>query len=475
MVCFLTEHTITAQTFDLKSVVAMARENSLVSLQAENRKENSYWIYKTFQSNYKPQLTLSGALPDFNRTISPITLPDGRDAFVNRSLARSDASLQLSQAVGLTGGTIFIGSQLQRIDILEGAGEGVSYASNPLIIGFNQPIFGFNEFKWDREISPIRYQESIRRYSEDLERVSQQAADLFFDLLLAQISLEISQKNLANNDTIYRIAQGRYQLGKIAENDLIQLELNLLTSQQQVARAKLDLETTRLNLNTYIGRPDNEAIRLAIPAEIPTFSIDVETAIEQAKNNREEFLSYKRRRLEAQRDVAQARGESGVILNLTGTFGLASQSEEFGSLYDQTQDQQRVRLGLEVPILDWGRQKAIRRTAEANRELVNNTVTQEEINFRQEILTLIKQFDILREQVRTAKKADELGQKRYDIAQNRYLVAKISITDLNLALQEKDQKKQQYLQALREFWNAYYQIRRLTLYDFESNTPLLIE
>jgi len=464
-----------AQNFNLKQIVKMARDNSLVSLQAQNRKENNYWIYKTFQSNYKPQLTVSGSLPDFNRTISPITLPDGRDVFINRSLASSDVSVLMNQNVALTGGTVFIGSQLQRIDILEGSGEGVSYAANPLIIGFNQPIFGFNSFKWDKKIAPLRYQESIRRYSEDLERVSQTAADLFFDLLLAQISLEISQKNLSNNDTIYKIAEGRYQLGKIAENDLIQLELNSLSSQQQVARARLDLETSSLNLNAYIGRPGNEFISLAIPDEIPNFNIEIETAIAQAQNNREEYLSYQRRKLEAEREVAQAKGESGVDVNLSGSFGLASQADALGNLYGATQDQQRIRLGLSVPILDWGRQKAIRRTAEANKELVNNTVAQEEINFRQEILTLIKQFDILRTQVITAKKADELGQRRYDIAQNRYLVAKISITDLNLALQEKDQKKQQYLQSLREFWNAYYLIRRLTLYDFESSSSLMSE
>ena len=61
-------------------------------------------------------------------------------------------------------------------------------------------------------------------------------------VVLAQISLEIAQKNLANNDTIYKIGQGRYNLGRIAENELLDLELNVMNSRQQVAQALVDLE-----------------------------------------------------------------------------------------------------------------------------------------------------------------------------------------------------------------------------------------
>jgi len=321
----------------------------------------------------------------------------------------------------------------------------------------------------------LRYEESIKRYSENLEDVSLIATELFFDLLISQISLEIAQKNLSNNDTIYRIAQGRYTLGKIAENDLIQLELNLLTSRQQVARARLDLETTSLSLNTFIGRPSNEGISLSIPDDIPEFDVDLQMAIDQAKKNRQDYISYKRRRLEAERDVAQARGESGLNVDLFGTFGLASQANNFSDIYTNPQDQQRFQVGFAIPILDWGRQQGRIRRATSNQELENNLIAQEEINFEQEIFTLVKQLDILRSQLLTAQKADELGQKRYNIAQNRYLVAKISITDLNLALQEKDEKKRGYLQALREFWSAYYQIRKLTLYDFEENKVIDID
>ncbi|MBC7895748.1 MAG: TolC family protein, partial [Cytophagaceae bacterium] len=43
---------------------------------------------------------------------------------------------------------------------------------------------------------------------------------------------------------------------------------------------------------------------------------------------------------------------------------------------------------------------------------------------------------------------------------------RILIDNLYLAQSEKDQAVQQYLQSLRGYWQAYYRLRRATLYDF---------
>ncbi len=456
--------------FTLQEVIQLAKQNSLGARQAENRKENRYWEYNLFLSNYRPQLFLQGQLPDFNRTISPITLPDGSEQFVARSFAQSDLALRAQQVVSATGGRIFVSSQIQRIDLFNS--NNVSYAANPLVIGLEQPIFDFNDLKWDKKIEPLQYEESIKQYNEEFERIAQVASDLYFKLLLAQVSKDIANINQVNNDTIYRIGQGRYQLGKIAENELLQLEFNLVNSQQQVRQAELDLETAMLNLNTFIGNPENRTIVIEEPSTIPEFDINIEFAIGQAKENRQQYIQFKRERLQAQRDVARARGNSGLNINLSGRFGLTQQSNTLPGLYNNLQDQQRVTLDLQIPIIDWGRQKAAIRTALANEELVKSTIEQEEINFEQEIYVLIKQFDILREQLKASIIADKVAQKRYNISQQRYLVAKISVTDLNIALQEKDEAKRKYLQSLAEFWDAYYTIRRLTLYDFEKNEKI---
>ena len=65
--------------------------------------------------------------------------------------------------------------------------------------------------------------------------------------------------------------------------------------------------------------------------------------------------------------------------------------------------------------------------------------------------------------------------KRYDITKKRYILGKITITDLNLAQQEQDRSLVQYLNSLENFWIDYYTLRRLTLYDFKKNKKIKSE
>ena len=112
------------------------------------------------------------------------------------------------------------------------------------------------------------------------------------------------------------------------------------------------------------------------------------------------------------------------------------------------------------------------RTAIANKKLQDFQIAQDEVDFEQNVLTQVRQFEMLRLQLEITKKSDEVAAERYNVSQNRYLIGKIDITNLGLALTEKDAAKRRYVQALRDFWFAYYNLRRLTLYDF-SNDRLL--
>jgi outer membrane protein TolC len=459
------------KTYTLQDIIEIAKSQSPAYKRAETIKENRYWQYKVYKSNFVPQLSLSGTLPNFNRSVTPITQEDGSTEYRSVFNSNSDVSLNLEQQIGITGGTIFMNSTVNRFDDFER--NNFRYGGDPLSIGFIQPLFRFNQLKWDKQIEPLRYEESQREYVEEFEQISKDASDLFFNLLSAQVSLEIAQKNLGNNDTIYKIAQGRYDLGKIPENELLQLELSLMNSRQSVAQANLDLETTQLALKAYLGLRNDDKLDLIVPEYIPVFSIDPDLALQEALSNRQEAIAFKRRLLEADREVDRAHGETGLNMDLFGSFGLTNQSEQLPAIYQTPENQQRVRLGFSIPIVDWGRQKSRVKTAAANYQLVQYTVEQEKVNFEQEVYTQVKTLEMLRDQVAITQKADDISQRRYDIAKNRYLIGKISITDLSIALTEKDQAKRDYINSLGNFWQAYFNLRQLTLYDFQENRRLI--
>lgn len=455
--------------YSLADVIELAKQQSPLSKQAETRKENRYWQYRFYKSNYNPQLRLSGTLPNFSRTTEPIVQPDGTISYQPIDQTSTSTRLGLFQPIPWTGGNISINTNL---DYFENNKNKISaWRGDPFNVSLNQPVFAFNQLKWDRRTEPLRYEESKRSYVEEMELISRTAVNRFFDVLDAQINLQIAEYNLANNDTIYKIEEGRYNIGTTPRDKLLQAELQLLRSQQDVTQAKINLQNSKLQLRYYLGLKDTEEFELVLPGEVPQLDISQDEALQYARNNRSDYIAFARRKIEAEREVMQARGQQFQV-NVALTYGLSNTGPAVQDIYNDPLSQQTVNLGFNIPILDWGRNRARMQTALANKKLNDYVIAQDEINFEQEIITQVRQFDVLMSQIAITRKSDEVATERYVVSQNRYLVGRIDITNLNIALTEKDSAKRSYVNALRSFWTAYYDMRGLTLFDFATNQLL---
>ena len=461
--------------YNLEEVIRMARETSPDALMARHRYRGSFWQYRSFRAGYLPNLRLDATIPNLNRTIQAITLPDGTDVFVRRSLATSSGNLALSQTIFPTGGQLFVSSGLQRIDLIREDETVSSFLSTPINVGFRQPIFAYNPFRWERQIEPMRYEEARKQYVESLENISIRATNFFFDLLLAQINIEINRLNKASNDTLYRIAEGRYSLGRIAENELLQMELNLLNSEAQLDQSIIDYEAAMFRFRSFLGLEGGEPIELLPPSQAHDLQVDVSAALMEARKNRADIIAQQRQLIQAESEVSRARSESRFNANLFAVYGLTQTGEDLPSVYREALDQQQLTVGVQIPILDWGVGKGRVRMAESNRELVNATVGQAMVDFEQEVFLRVMEFNMLRSQLEIAEKADIIADKRYEVTRERFLIGRIDIIELNLAIEEKDRAKQRYLAAMRNYWRGFYEIRRLTLYDFLNDQPLSID
>jgi len=461
----------------LMDVIELAHDQSISSKQAITVKKNAYWQYRNYKSNYNPQVVLSGSVPGYNRSVTQVVQPSGAIDYRSLKQLSSNLSLGLLQPIALTGGTISVNSSLNQFNNLLPQQAGTLnpiYSTNMVNIRLSQQIFGFNPLKWNKKTQPLVYEESKRSYVETMESISAEATNRFFRYLTAQVNLQIAQFNLANNDTIYNIEKGRYNIGKTTKDKLLQVELQLLQSQQDVAQARLDMQTSSLRLRTYIGLRGDSTIHdlnLELPAEIPEFEVTIDKALAYAKKNRAAYLDFELQKRQADREVERAK-RSRVSTTLTATFGLNKQADNIPDTYVQPTGQQQINLGLNVPILNWGRTKSQVMTAKANQELTEYQIQQGVQNFEQEIITQVSQMEVLRLQVEITKKSAEVAQERYVVAQNRYLIGKVDITNLNIALTQKDTARRNYLGALNNFWTAFFNLRRLTLYDFMNDELL---
>ena len=454
----------------LTEAIKLAKKKSPDYKTNLNKSQASYWRFENYKASFLPQFRLNATLPEFSNSTRRILNDNGEDIFVNQNQSRIDGQLSISQNIPYTGGTLSINSQLEKVDIY-GDLRKTRYSVTPFSVRYYQNSIFYNAFKWDKKIEPLFFEESKKDFIEKMEQISLKTCQYYFSLLKAQSQLKIAKNNLSNQDTLFQIAKGRFRMGKIAENDLLQMELALLNSKNNVTTNIIALKGTSQNLARYLEL-ETENLELAIPMNLSLFNVDVNKALEEAKSNRKSIIEFRRKRLEAEKELARVKGNNRLELSMNANFGISQHGEDFNDLYSNFDQQQFFSVSVGIPIFDWGVSKSKRKMAEANLDLVNNNLDQQNQAFEQEIYFHTLNWSNQRDFLAISEKAQEIAIKRYEITKKRYIIGKITITDLNLALEEKDRAVVQYLNSLEKFWVDYYTLRRLTLYDFMNNKKL---
>lgn len=458
-----------------EEVIKLSEEQSPNALIAKHRFRASYWQYRTFVAQYRPSLILTGTTPDYSNSYDKVwnSNTNGYDYYSTNTLSNL-GSLSLSQNVGFTGGTISLNSDLTVFNdfVSQDPNQKKKYITTPISIGLTQPLFRYNALKWQKKTEPLKYQAARKTFLSNLELVHQQAVMNFFSLAQAQINKQISEMNYSNADTLFRIAKGRYQLGTIAEDELLQMQLSWLNSETARKQADMNLRDREIRLRSFLGFNDNVRVELIIPTEIPSLQVSTQEVFDLAMANNPEMINQQLTILTAQSNVAQAKAERGLNANLTASYGLRDQDPEFKLAYQDMNKQQRVRIGFTMPILDWGLGRGKYKMAQSSLELAQVQSKQAIVDFQQNLFLDVEQFNLQKNQVEIAAKSDTVAMKRYEVTKQRFLIGKIAVLDLNDADSRKDQNKRAYLQSLQDYWNYFYNIRSLTLFDFINKKPL---
>jgi hypothetical protein len=173
-------------------------------------------------------------------------------------------TLSLSQNIGLTGTVIALSSDLTLYKDIA-LKLPINYISDPAYIHITQPIRQYNTLKWQKKIEPVKYNAARKTYLSNIEGVHMSAVMNFFSLALAQINKQIAEMNYSNADTLFRIAKGRYQLGTIAEDELLQMELSWLNAETARKQADMNLRDKEIRLRSFLGYNENVRLELILP------------------------------------------------------------------------------------------------------------------------------------------------------------------------------------------------------------------
>lgn len=458
------------QTLTLDQSIEYAKQNSPLSRAARFSVLSAKWRFKSFRADLLPELRLSGNVPNYQLGTSIIQTATGNEA-VDFNSSNANINASINQTILPTGGEISINSGLRRLGIFRGEDQYV-WTSTPISIRLAQPLFQFNSLKWRNRTEPLRYKIAKKQYVEDMEDLAFEVTQSYFNVLLAKINVEIAEFNVTVNDSIYNISKGRFQVGNIAQNELLQSELEYRNARASLTTAQLDYLRSEESFKALLGIDDNQPIEIDVPDVAPSIEVDVKKALQLATENNSTALQFQLSELQADQAYDQAKKSSGFSATISAEYGLNDRSIDFVDVYNDPGDLQTFNIGFQIPLFNWGKNLAEIKSARNQQLETANTIAYQRLQFELNVKSTVREFPQLRDQVELSRVSDDIAARRYDVAKNRYLIGSIDITDLFIAQNQKDSSRRSYIQSLRTYWSGYYNLRRLTLFDFEADLPI---
>jgi outer membrane protein TolC len=457
----------------LDDAIAMARVRSVDAAEALDELRSSYWEWRSFKAEQLPELTFKATAPSYARQYSSYMNEDGGYSFVATNTLQASGQLALTQNIPLTGGKISVNSSLDFLRQYDGA-TGNRFMSIPLAVSLSQPLFGVNNLRWDRRIEPVRYAEAKAAFLSATEDVARLTVDYYFTLLMSRENVDIARQNLENAERLYDVALEKRRMGMISQNDLLQMELNVIDARSSLTDNLSELKSDMFRLRAFLDLEDDVDIVPSVPEDVPQAEIVFADALDRALTNNKFVKTMLRQQLEADYEVAKAKGDLREI-NLFAQIGYTGTDNDFNGAYRHLRGNELASVGFSLPLVDWGKRRGRVKVAESRRRVTESRIRRETMNFNQDIFILVERFTNQRHQLDLAVKAAEIAGRRYRTNVETYMIGKLSPLELNDSRASKDSSRREYINQLYKFWNYWYQIRSLTLYDYSTRGDINID
>lgn len=478
----LTSNVVWSQNeLSMHEVMLLARKQSLDAYRTKNIFFANYWEFQSYKSGRLPHLNWYINPANYNRRMTVrYNYENNVEVYREQQTLSSYTGLNLSQVITATGGRVFVESDIYRLQNYN-SDQANSYSTTPFRIGLSQPIGGYNTYKWQKKISPLKYEKAKQDYIKSVQQINSKAVNLYFGLLLAQSRKDIAAMNIATADTLYQMGKKRFEIASIQHEELLDLELSKFNSSIALAQAEKDLEKARFNLISFMGMDAAATIQPLLPDMLENLTIDVNEAFELAQRLNPEIIGMKQKILEAESTLDRAKKGSRFNADLDLSYGLNQTAGNIKKAYHEPLDQQMVSLNVSVPLLDWGDAKGRRQMAQSQKQVAEIEVKQALLDFEQEVKLKVIDFNLQSQVVKSAAKADSLAQQSYEVTKQRFILGKVDVLRLTNAMKNSQQAREAYINSLAAYWRYYYEVQQYTLYDFinkqtlEADFEMLIE
>jgi outer membrane protein TolC len=386
----------------------------------------------------------------------------------------SFANFSVSQPIAATDGRVSLNNRLGfRDNFSEFQDVRTKTYSNNLYLQVDQPIFTYNRNKLQIKELELNLENAQISNSMQLLTLERNVTQSFYSFYQSQNSLEISKDELENQKISYEITKNKVDADLLAKEELYQAELNLATSKSTLENNQVTLDNASDDFKLLLGIDLDEVIVVDVDVNFITREIDLNQAIQFGLDNRMELrqrnIEIERSQFELTRTKSLNEFKGTVSLSL-GIFG---DNEKAPDVYESPAINPRVAVSFNIPIWDWGENKARMQATNANLEIKKIDLEVEKNNITINIRKAYRNLQNLENQIEIAAQNVKNAELTYDINLERYKNGDLTSIDLNRFQSQLSDKKIAKANALINYKIELLNLKILSLYDFENQRPVI--
>ena len=456
----------------LDRVIDIAADSSLESFRSKNIYMSSYWEFRSYRAERLPSLTMDITPARYYRDIvQRYDSENDIDVYRPQQSYFASGGFAVKQNFDLLGGSFFANSDLSYLRNFGTINQN-QYSSIPIRVGYSQNLLGYNRFKWERRIEPLKYEMAKKEFLFNLEKINEQAISNFFTLAMAQAEYDLAKKNVSSTDTLYQMGQQRHKIASISQADLLTLKLDAVNARNTLQNADIALKRAMFGLASFLNLDQQAQIRLLLPNRPSQMNISVDKALTLARENNPQFLELRKQVLEAEQSVDKTKKESLFNASINASIGFNQMAYSFQDVYRDPMRQDVFSVSVSIPLLDWGVRKGRYNMAKNNLNIIQISSQQTELTIEEDVIMTVGDFNIQQDMIVSAEEALDLAVMAYTETRQRFIIGSADINSLTLSLNRQQEAQRNYITALQNYWLSYFKIRRLTLFDFAAGLSL---
>jgi outer membrane protein len=466
------------RTISLEECLQIAHKQSPSLFEAKQKYDIARENAEAQALSLRTQIDLTLAAPIYTDNTIPIPDPaTGLNTLFTESITQIGPGLSINQPIAWTGGLLSVTGNLYHQTQLGTTGPALNQYFGGGTIALNQPIFKANEMAITSHESNMALLDARAQYATQWAALNYSIKNLFYALYQAEEQLQIQQDEVTASQSNFDLANNKFKAGLIAEVDKLQLEADLAATQTDLFNDVRLCSAAQRDLEIALGLffSDSLSARHDTLPEV-NISIDRESAIRSALDNREDVLAARQSITISQDDLAKLGNQRTIYASLSASIGATSQY--VGMLSQVTENpylNRSLTLSITIPVFDWGAHAARMDAFESAIDLNQTALSLKEQQVRQEVLSAIDQIEAAKKQVEVAKKSVAVAEKAYDLSRNRFDAGKITSQDLTLAQQRVTHARVSALTAEVAEHLALADLTQKTLFDYETGKPVVPE